>query len=777
MTVSTQTRKAGPYIGTDSTGPFSFSFKVFQPSDLLAVKADAFGTETTLIYLLDYSVSLNSDQNANPGGSITLESALPSGYKIIVSSQVPYLQETDLTNQGGFYPEIINDSLDKLTIQTQQLKVELDRAAKVPITSTINPDDLTAGILRLSSSASNIDIVANSVTNVNYVANDISSVNTVAGNIADINTVADISAEIDAIGDVTGEVTVVAGIADDVVAVAALNSEVFALGEISSDITTVSDNIAAVVTVANDLNEPVSEIDVVASNIGAVDAIGSDLAGNGFNYDMGSITSPAVGPDAADPGYIITVYNNLSDIETVAGSIGSVDTVAGNMTAISAVNANATNINAVASNSTNINSVAGNSANINAVAGNATNINAVAGNSTNINAVNANKTNIDAVAGNATNINAVVSNATNINTVAGISADVTAVADISTDVTTVADNITDVSNFAGIYYGPSASDPATRHDSTALQSGDLYFNTSTNQMRVYNGAAWNDITSSVSTPYQTLSGNGSTAAFTLNSAPGSLGSLEVYVSGVRQTPTTDYTVSGTTLTFTSAPPSGTANIFARWITTAAIGAPSDGTVTTAKLAAGFTLPVANGGTGATSAAAALSALGGLSTTAAASTYQTLSGMSGYLATSAIGTTVQAYDADLTAWAGKTAPTGDAVGTTDTQTLSAKTITGLKETKVAMAANNIDLSAGNYFTKTISTGTTLTVSNVPTTGTAASFILDLTNGGAGTITWWSGVKWAGGTAPTLTASGRDSLGFFTHDGGTTWTGLVLGKDIK
>ena len=102
---------------------------------------------------------------------------------------------------------------------------------------------------------------------------------------------------------------------------------------------------------------------------------------------------------------------------------------------------------------------------------------------------------------------------------------------------------------------------------------------------------------------------------------------------------------------------------------------------------------------------------------------------------------------------------------------------LQEVKTAIAASDISLSTGNYFTKTISTATTLTVSNVPTTGTAASFILDLTNGGAGTITWWSGMKWAGGTAPTLTASGRDVLGFFTHDGGTTWTGLLLGKDVK
>ena len=105
-------------------------------------------------------------------------------------------------------------------------------------------------------------------------------------------------------------------------------------------------------------------------------------------------------------------------------------------------------------------------------------------------------------------------------------------------------------------------------------------------------------------------------------------------------------------------------------------------------------------------------------------------------------------------------------------------TALQETRVAMAANNIDLSTGNIFTKTISGATTLTVSNVPASGTVASFILDLTNAGT-LVTWWYGVKWASAIAPTLTTGtgGRDILGFMTYDNGATWTGLVLAKDVR
>jgi hypothetical protein len=55
---------------------------------------------------------------------------------------------------------------------------------------------------------------------------------------------------------------------------------------------------------------------------------------------------------------------------------------------------------------------------------------------------------------------------------------------------------------------------------------------------------------------QNFSGNGSTVAFTLSYDPGTENNTQVYVSGVYQQKNT-YSVSGTTLTFSEAPPVGT----------------------------------------------------------------------------------------------------------------------------------------------------------------------------------------------------------------------------
>ena len=106
------------------------------------------------------------------------------------------------------------------------------------------------------------------------------------------------------------------------------------------------------------------------------------------------------------------------------------------------------------------------------------------------------------------------------------------------------------------------------------------------------------------------------------------------------------------------------------------------------------------------------------------------------------------------------------------------ITAIRETQISLGASSaIDLSLGNLFTKSINSSTKFSVLNCLSSGTSNSFILELVNAGAFTITWFSGIKWAEGIAPILTASGVDVLGFYSYDGGVTWKGLVLGNDMK
>ena len=72
-----------------------------------------------------------------------------------------------------------------------------------------------------------------------------------------------------------------------------------------------------------------------------------------------------------------------------------------------------------------------------------------------------------------------------------------------------------------------------------------------------------------------FSGNGSTVAFTMSVAPASTSSMLVAITGVTQDPTT-YSIVGTTLTFSAAPPTGTGNISVRYL-----GIPASGVTTTA----------------------------------------------------------------------------------------------------------------------------------------------------------------------------------------------------
>lgn len=95
-------------------------------------------------------------------------------------------------------------------------------------------------------------------------------------------------------------------------------------------------------------------------------------------------------------------------------------------------------------------------------------------------------------------ITAVANIDSDVTAVAGITANVTSVAGIAADVSIVATNVADVTNFADVYYGPSATAPTLRQDGSALQAGDLYFNTVSDLINVWDGAQWQAAVASLS---------------------------------------------------------------------------------------------------------------------------------------------------------------------------------------------------------------------------------------------------------------------------------------
>ena len=140
MTISSTTRKAGPFVGNDSSSAFPFAFKVFQAADVYVVRLDTdTNVETVLALTTDYTISLNADQNATPGGTVTLVAgALATGFNLTITSSISPLQSTDLTNQGGFYPSVITNALDKLTILIQQILERLGRSLTLPLSTPSN---------------------------------------------------------------------------------------------------------------------------------------------------------------------------------------------------------------------------------------------------------------------------------------------------------------------------------------------------------------------------------------------------------------------------------------------------------------------------------------------------------------------------------------------------------------------------------------------------------------------------------------------------------------
>tara|TARA_Y100001956_G_scaffold82521_1_gene103776 strand:- start:6845 stop:10936 length:4092 start_codon:yes stop_codon:yes gene_type:complete len=135
---------------------------------------------------------------------------------------------------------------------------------------------------------------------------------------------------------------------------------------------------------------------------------------------------------------------------------------------------------------------------------------------------------------------------------------------------------------------------ASSAPSSSLDDGDLYFDTNVNKMKVYNASSstWDDVATPGDFYISTFSESfdGSRTAFTVSNAPTSAQQLIISVNGVVQKPNAGtgqpsegFTLSGSTVTFSSAPASGSDYYVVALGSTVNIGTPSNNTVSTDKL--------------------------------------------------------------------------------------------------------------------------------------------------------------------------------------------------
>lgn len=128
MTVSTTTSSVGPYSCNGSTTEFPVTFPFLEDDDLVVYLIDNTGASTTLTIDTHYTVT----GAGGSSGTVTTVATYASGNTILIDRVVDLLQETDLENQATYYPEVLEDALDKLTMIAQQLYSGVSRSIKFP---------------------------------------------------------------------------------------------------------------------------------------------------------------------------------------------------------------------------------------------------------------------------------------------------------------------------------------------------------------------------------------------------------------------------------------------------------------------------------------------------------------------------------------------------------------------------------------------------------------------------------------------------------------------
>lgn len=128
----TATAPRNDYTGNNSTAVYAYTFRIFEAADLKVSTVTTDGTQALLVLNTDYTVS---GAGAFAGGNVTLTAGnLATGTKLTIRFGGSTKQPIDLRNQGGFFPESVEDALDRLGRYIQKNEDVVNRSLHLPET-------------------------------------------------------------------------------------------------------------------------------------------------------------------------------------------------------------------------------------------------------------------------------------------------------------------------------------------------------------------------------------------------------------------------------------------------------------------------------------------------------------------------------------------------------------------------------------------------------------------------------------------------------------------
>jgi hypothetical protein len=142
MTVASQITKVS-YSGNGSTTAFTVPFYFLENTHLkVTYRNNTTGDETVKVLTTDYTVS---GAGSVSGGTVTMLSAPALGITVVIQRNVPLTQETDYQPNDPFPAQTHEMALDKLTMEAQQIQEQVSRSIKLSTTNTMTSTEFTVG--------------------------------------------------------------------------------------------------------------------------------------------------------------------------------------------------------------------------------------------------------------------------------------------------------------------------------------------------------------------------------------------------------------------------------------------------------------------------------------------------------------------------------------------------------------------------------------------------------------------------------------------------------